>query len=64
MKVLVDYLVPYLNFEDYDANHATNTQQTLYLDVFVAIFDSIRRDILQDSRAKKEEEDLLKILLS
>lgn len=47
MKVLVNYLIPYLNFEDYDANHLTNAQQTMYLDAFVAIFDSIRKDILQ-----------------
>ena len=46
MKVLVDYLLPYLNFADYDSNHATNTQHTLYLDAFVAMIDSIRNDIL------------------
>jgi hypothetical protein len=47
MKVLVDYLLPYLNFADYDANHATNTQQAVYLEAFVAIIDSIRNDILR-----------------
>lgn len=46
MKVLVNYILQYLNFEEYDANHASNSQQTLYLDAFVAIFDSIRKDIL------------------
>lgn len=45
MKLLVNYFVPYLNFDDYNANHASNTQQTLYLEAFVAILESVRTDI-------------------
>ncbi len=45
MKVLVDYFIPYVNLDSYDADHTNNSQQTLYLNSLVAIIESVRKDI-------------------